>query len=200
MSDETQAATDRTTEQAIKASEQAMKAFATNMEMGHAFLETWTRSLAHMQANAPNNKREASDASSQAPFSDATRAWVSAVTEVTRRTQEAFAKGETLSPDTYTDIWSQAASRVAQEIVKDTAFAKITGEWVNDAAKTKGQAREAAETRLAELGFATTRDIEEVGTRLIEMERRLHQMQTLIEDRVVPALDANKPQPRKGPK
>lgn len=198
---DTKAATDRTTEQALHASEQAMKAYAVNMEMGRAFLETWTRSLAHLQATtAASSKPEAASASAQAPFADATRAWVNAVTEATHRTQEAFAKGETLSPDSYAEIWSQAASQVAQEIVKDAAFAKITGEWVNEAAKSKGQAREAAEARLAELGFATTRDIEEVGTRLIEVERRLHHMQVLIEDRLVSAHEASKVQPRKGSK
>lgn len=173
MADDTQVTLQKTAEQAVKA-------FEMNLEMGRAFLQTWAKQI---QNSAP-----ATGGAQTLPFADASKVWIGAVTEATRRTQEAFLKGETLNADAYADIWSAAASQVAQEIVKDSAFAHLTGQWVNAAAKAKGEAKRVAEERLRDLGFATSGDVSEVSKRLIELERRVHDLQVLVEDRVVPGL------------
>lgn len=186
---------------AKESAEAAAKAFAFNMQMGRAFMDAWSSALAQMSqpkpAAAPQNPWMAANPWLAAyappqptpppapvgngPFADASRIWLNAVSEAMRRTQEAMQRGETLAPDAYLDLWSKAAAELSQAVVSDAAFATMTGHWVNQVATAKTDAKKRATEQLRELGFSTHADVDEVGKRLVELERRVHELTLALE-------------------
>lgn len=182
-----------------ESAEQAAKAFAMNLQMGRAFMDAWSSALTQMQAPkpaAPQNPWMAANpwlaayapaqpapqpATANGPFADASRIWLNAVSEAMRRTQDAMQRGEPLTPDAYLDLWSKAAAELSQAVVSDAAFATMTGHWVNQVATAKTDAKKRATEQLRDLGFSTHADVDEVGKRLVELERRVHELTLALE-------------------
>ncbi|HVL47900.1 MAG TPA: poly(R)-hydroxyalkanoic acid synthase subunit PhaE [Candidatus Thermoplasmatota archaeon] len=172
----------------------AEQAVAFNLQVGRAFMDAWARSLADLQKTSADTQRafrvpvdSPRAALAGAPFADVGRIWLETMNEATRRTQEAMQKGQLVTPDAYVDLWSKAASELAQAVVSDASFAALTGEWVNAVSQARGEARRTGANQLREMGFATHTDVEEVGKRLIELERRVHDLALLVEDEIVPS-------------
>ncbi len=185
------------------AAEQTAQMFAFNLQLGKAFMDAWGQALAQAQRSAEPTARATGPVAawptpsawpgwpattpplpspSPTAFADATRIWINAVGEATRRTQEAVQKGQPIAPDAFVDVWTKAASELSQAVVSDAAFAALTGQWVNAVSKAKVDAKKAATNQIREVGFATHEDVEEVGKRLIELERRVHDLLVLVED------------------
>jgi hypothetical protein len=94
-----------------------------------------------------------------------------------------------VAPEDFRDIWLNAANESFKEVMGTSAFAAATGETVGDALELQQAIDAATEETLAALGFATGGDVEEVGARLVELERRQHAVEEKL-DRVLAALDA----------
>ncbi len=97
-------------------------------------------------------------------------------------------EGEDVDIEEFRDIWLNTANEAFKDVMSTTAFARMTGETVGDVLEMQQQADEAAQETLGSLGFATQDDVVEIGDRLVELERRQHDVEQKL-DRVLEHLD-----------
>ena len=69
-----------------------------------------------------------------------------------------------------------------------SAFAAANGQLVNAMMELREQTDEISEDTLEQLGLPTRSDIEEVGERLVELERRQHRVEEKL-DEIIEALE-----------
>ncbi len=160
--------------------DQVNEAVETNIEAQTAFVQSWLEAM-----------EEASD---DARYDDAMEGyrrayetWMSAAEETIQSLGDA-AEGEDVSVTQFRDTWLEAANESFKELMSTTAFAAATGESVEDLLEFKQQRDEATEAMLHDLGFPALTDIQEVGERLIELERRQHAVEEKL-DRILDAID-----------
>jgi methyl-accepting chemotaxis protein len=119
-------------------------------------------------------------------YGAAYEAWMRAAEEQLDRTGDLLA-GEDVSPNDFRDVWLNTANEAFKEVMSTSAFAAATGETVSDALAVKQQVDETAEETLHGLGFPTESDVAEVGARLVELERRQHDVEEKL-DRILEEL------------
>jgi hypothetical protein len=107
--------------------------------------------------------------------------WMNASADALERYENAFA-GEDVGIEEFREIWLEAANEAFKDIMTTSAFAAATGETVGAALDIKEEMDESANRTLGEMGFATTRDVEEVGERLVELERRQHAVEKKLDE------------------
>lgn len=96
--------------------------------------------------------------------------------------------GEDVPVERFRDTWLNAANRAFKETMETTAFAHATGQATGDVLELRQQYDEFATDALHELGLPAEQDVEEVGERLVELERRQHAVEQRL-DRILDALD-----------
>lgn len=180
-----------------RAAESLAKAQGASLEASRAFFEAWQKAVPGMAGMAATPGANGASTAATMPFQAAGEAWMRAVAEAGARTQEAFASGKPLAPDDFVDIWTKAASEVGTRIVEDPAFAQMTGQMVNANMKLREETRAQADARLKEMGLASATDVAEVGRRLVELERRIHDLTLLVRGDAAEA--ATKTAARKAP-
>ncbi|MFB6079994.1 MAG: poly(R)-hydroxyalkanoic acid synthase subunit PhaE [Haloferacaceae archaeon] len=153
-----------------------------NVEAQARFVESWFDAVDDSWASSPETVTEGMEG-----YARAYEAWMRAAEEQLQRTADAI-EGEEVSPEDFRDIWLNAANRSFKEVMNTSAFAAATGETVGDAMELQERIDAAAEETLHSLGFATEGDVEEVGARLVELERRQHAVEEKL-DEVLAALD-----------
>jgi hypothetical protein len=102
--------------------------------------------------------------------------WMEAAEETAER-MAAAARGEEVEPEEVRDLWLDSANEAFKEVISTDAFASMTGRTVEDALDVRETVDETAQSTLREFGFATERDVREVGDRLVELERRQKKLQ-----------------------
>jgi methyl-accepting chemotaxis protein len=144
----------------------ALDALERNVEAQTTFVEAWMDALG--------------DASSEETVEDglegyarAYEVWMGAAQDQFERMSDAI-EGEDVPPEEFRDIWLNTANEAFKEVMSTTAFAATTGETVESALELRQEVDETAEQTLHALGFPTEGDVEEVGERLVELERRQH--------------------------
>lgn len=156
--------------------ERFASALEQNVEAQADFVETWFDTL--------EGSMDAGDADETIEgYARAYEAWMDAAIEQVERTGDAL-EGEDVDPQEFRDLWLSTANDVFSEVMATPAFAAATGETVEQALEVRQQVDEAAQDTLAGLGFATTGDVVEVGDRLVELERRQHEVERKL-DRVL---------------
>ncbi len=146
-----------------------------NAEAQAAFLENWMNAL-------ENNSFESENfAEGLEGFSDAYKRWMDASEEMVELWRDS-AQGEDIDIEDFRNLWLKSANEAFSDIMSTTAFAQATGETVGNALEVKKQMDDAANQTLHELGFATASDIDEVGERLVELERRQHKLEQKIDE------------------
>lgn len=106
--------------------------------------------------------------------------WMEAAEDSLEQFSEAV-EGEDVDPETFRDIWLRASNRAFKEVMGTTAFAAAMGETTDEALDLRQAFDEAAEETLSSYGFATRRDVREVGERLVELERRQHAVESKLD-------------------
>ena len=156
------------------ATEQWRDAFEQNVEAQASFVEAWIDAV--------------EDASDMTHFEDAVngyaeayKTWMEAAAEQGDR-MNAMMRGEDVSMESIRDAWMNAANDAFKEVMSSTAFAAATAETVDSVLDVKKEADEYAEETLHGLRFATLGDVEEVGERLVAVERRLQAIEERQED------------------
>jgi hypothetical protein len=114
------------------------------------------------------------------------QAWMDAAETSFDRMGDAV-EGEEVDPEELRDVWLGAANEAFKETMTTTAFAAATGQGVGDVLDLREGVEEASEETLHAIGFASVRDVREVGERLVETERRLHAVEGKL-DRVLDAI------------
>jgi hypothetical protein len=157
-------------------------AFEENVQMQSQFVESWLDTVERDQPAV-----ETMDQGIEG-YAEAYRTWMEAAAQMLERTNDAI-EGEEVSPEEFRDIWLRAANESFKDVMKTSAFAAITGGTVSDVLEYQQEVNESAEETLHTLGFATEGDIQEVGERLVEFERRQHTVEKKL-DRLLDAMES----------
>ncbi|APW98559.1 poly(R)-hydroxyalkanoic acid synthase subunit [Halobiforma lacisalsi AJ5] len=160
--------------------EQFLEALEDNMEAQAQFVESWSDAVGEM-----SEEEEISDGVEG--YARAYESWMGASEQMVERMNDVL-EGEDVDVEEFRDIWLNTANEAFKEVMSTTAFAKMTGETVGDVLELQQQADEASQETLRSLGFATEEDVVEVGDRLVELERRQHDVERKL-DRVLEHLE-----------
>ena len=165
------------------------KSIEQNMQAQAAFIESWSKSLdsAAMAGEGDGSEAESIMAEGMEGYGRAYEVWMDAAERMAERVNDA-ARGEDVGVAEFRDIWLQSANEAFSEVMSTTAFAAGTGQTVSQMMELQQQADDVTQDTLERLGFATREDVDEVGARLVEMERRQHEVSKKL-DRVLDALE-----------
>lgn len=159
--------------------DQFSAAFERNLEAQTEFMEAWQTSVE--EATQEDNVTEAMEG-----YRRAYETWMDAVEETLEDLTSEDA--EDLSITHFRDIWLNAANESFKEMMGTSAFAAATGQSVEEALDFRQHVDELTEDSLHEVGLPTKGDIQEVGERLIELERRQHTVEQKLDD-IIDALE-----------
>lgn len=152
-----------------------------NMEASSAFMESWADA---MEDSVPDDEALSGGAEG---YSDAYEVWMNAAEEMSGRTTAA-AEGEDVDMTEFRDIWLQSANEAFKEVMGTSAFAAANGQLVNAMMEMREEVDAMGEDTLEQLGMPTQSDIDEIGQRIIEMERRQHSVEKKL-DQILEALE-----------
>ncbi|MES3518149.1 MAG: poly(R)-hydroxyalkanoic acid synthase subunit PhaE [Natronomonas sp.] len=152
-----------------------------NMQAGGAFMESWADAI---EDSVPEDDDLAEGFEG---YNRAYEVWMDAAEQMYERTTDA-ADGEEVPISEFRDIWLQSANEAFKEVMGTSAFAAANGQLVNAMMDMRQQSQEISEETIAGLGFPTQSDVEEVGERLVELERRQHAVETKL-DRILETLE-----------
>ncbi|MFB6119163.1 poly(R)-hydroxyalkanoic acid synthase subunit PhaE [Halosegnis sp.] len=160
--------------------DQFASAMEANVQAQNAFLESWADAL-----GAVGDGSNLDDGLEG--YSGAYDVWMEAAEEAMERATNA-ADSDDLSPNEFRDLWLGAANEAFKEVMSTDAFAAAAGQRIDDAVELRQATDEVAQGTLHDLGFATEGDVREVGERLVELERRQHEVEQKL-DRVLAHLE-----------
>jgi len=159
-----------------------LDALERNVEAQTQFVESWLDAVEESTDTSTETMSDGLDG-----YARAYRVWMNAAEQQFERTEDLL-EGEDVSVDEFRDVWLNSANEAFKEVMSTSAFAAATGQTVEDAMEARRQVDEAAATTLRSLGFATAEDVDEVGERLVELERRQHAVESKL-DRVLAAVE-----------
>ncbi|NHN57837.1 MULTISPECIES: poly(R)-hydroxyalkanoic acid synthase subunit [Halorussus] len=119
-------------------------------------------------------------------YARAYEVWMEASQRTFERSTDLMA-GEEVSMEEFRDLWLDAANDAFKELASSDAFAAALAQNV-EGLDVMQDAEDAAQTALHSYGFATEGDVVEVGERLVELERRQHEVERKL-DRVLDAVE-----------
>ncbi|AFZ71626.1 poly(R)-hydroxyalkanoic acid synthase subunit PhaE [Natronobacterium gregoryi] len=160
--------------------EQFLETLEDNMEAQAQFVESWSETVSEV-----SEEQEVADGVEG--YANAYETWMTASEEMVERMNDVL-EGEDVEMEEFRDIWLNTANEAFKEVMSTTAFAKMTGETVGDVLELQEQADETSQETLRSLGFATEADVLEVGDRLVELERRQHDVEQKL-DRIIDHLE-----------
>jgi hypothetical protein len=152
-----------------------------NMEAQAAFAESWADAV---EDSIPEDDAVAEGVQG---YNRAYEVWMDAAEQMFERTTD-VAEGEDVEPAEFRDIWLQSANEAFKEVMSTSAFAAANGQLVEQMLEMRQEADDVSQETIAQLGFPTRENIEEVGERLVELERRQHDVERKL-DQVLDALD-----------
>lgn len=153
--------------------EQFANALEQNVEAQASFVESWVDAVE--ETTDPQRFEEGA-----AGYANAYATWMDASQKAYQRSMD-MVSGEEVAPEEFRDIWLSAANEAFKDVTDTTAFAAATGQTVEDALEYRQEIDEMADETLHNLGFATKNDVQEIGERLIELERRQHAVETKLD-------------------
>ncbi|MFC4357868.1 poly(R)-hydroxyalkanoic acid synthase subunit PhaE [Halobium salinum] len=157
-------------------------AFERNVEAQSRFVDAWLDAVEESTENTSEMTEEGLDG-----YAKAYEVWMTASEDVLERVADAF-EGEEVAVEDFRDIWLNAANESFKEVMSTSAFAAMTGQRLEETLQLQQELDESAEATLHTLGFATEGDVQEVGKRLVELERRQHAIESKL-DRVIDAME-----------
>jgi hypothetical protein len=152
-----------------------------NLEAQSALMESWTGS---MEESVPEEDVIADGIEG---YASAYEVWMDAAEQMFDRTADA-AEGEDVAPEEFRDIWLRSANEAFSEIMSTSAFAAANGELIEQVMEMQQEVDEMTQDQLSQMGMPTRDDIEEVGKRLVELERRQHEVENKL-DQILDAVE-----------
>jgi oligoribonuclease NrnB/cAMP/cGMP phosphodiesterase (DHH superfamily) len=149
-------------------------ALRDSVTAGTAFVEQWATLLEESDGDRFTEL--------MAGYARAYDVWMSAA----ERQFELFAdlvNGEEVAVEEFRDVWLDAANDAFKQLSSTDAFAVALGESA-ETFRLQEFLDETTQSTLRQYGFATERDVREVGERLVELERRHHAIERKL-DRLV---------------
>jgi len=148
-----------------------------NMEAQTSFMESWADA---MEDAVPDEEIMTEGFEG---YADAYEVWIDAAEQLFERTTDA-AEGEDVSFTELRDVWLQSANEAFKQVMSTSAFAAANGQLVDAMMEMQTRTDEFSEDTLTQLGLPTRSDVDEVGGRLVELERRQHGVEEKL-DRVL---------------
>jgi hypothetical protein len=168
-------------EMAAQMNEALSSSVERNVEAQAAFVEAWGDAL---DDSVPE---EDVLADGMEGYARAYEVWMDAAEQLAEKAATT-AEGEDVDPREFRDVWLQSANEAFSEVMSTEAFAAANGQFVDAMLEMQGEFDEAAQESLAGMGLPTREDVVEVGERLVELERRQHEIEGKL-DRVLDALE-----------
>ena len=152
-----------------------------NMQAQAALVEAWS--------DAFDNSVPEEDVVSEGieGYNRAYEVWMDAAEEMFEKTTDA-AEGEDVEPTEFRDIWLQSANQAFKEVMSTSAFASANGQLVETMMEMQQEVDDVTQDTISQMGLPTRDDMDEVGERIIELERRQHAVEEKL-DRVLDALE-----------
>jgi len=150
-----------------------------NMKAQAAFVESWSDAF---ENNAPDEDVISDGIEG---YNRAYEVWMDAAEQFAERTSAA-AEGEDVDPAELRDIWLQSANQAFKEVMSTSAYASANGRLVGQLLEMQEQVDDVTQDTISQMGLPTRDDVDEVGARLVELERR----QQDVEDKLDQILDA----------
>ncbi len=160
--------------------DEIMRGVDQYIEAQARFIEAWQENLTKQADDEIITEGARGIADAYQIWLDASREWIEQLVAV--------AEGEELNPRDIRDVWLRAANDSSQALMSTAAFAQLTGQSVRDGLELQRQRDEAMQAMLETMGVATGDNVEEVGERLVELERRQHAVERKL-DRLLEQLD-----------
>ncbi|MFC7155967.1 poly(R)-hydroxyalkanoic acid synthase subunit PhaE [Halomarina halobia] len=164
---------ERWTRMAEQMNEAMSKSVEQNLEAQARFMETWADAI---EGSMPDDDAMAESFES---YNRAYEVWMDAADTMYERVLDA-AEGEDVSFTEFRDIWLRGANEAFKEVMGTSAFAAAQGNVVEAMMELQQEADEVSQDTLARMGLPTRGDVDEVGERLVELERR----QQRVEDKL----------------
>lgn len=98
-------------------------------------------------------------------------------------------EGEDVPIDRFRDTWLNAANQAFKEVIGTATFSMLTGQSIDGVMDLRRQVDDVTESTLHDLGLPTHGDLEEVGERLVALERRNHAVEKKL-DEVIDAIES----------
>jgi len=152
-----------------------------NMEAQAAFVESW--------ADAVEDTIPEQDEMSEGlqGYNRAYEEWIDAAEQMVERSTEA-AQGEDIDPAEFRDIWLKSANEAFKHVMGTSAFAAANGQLIESMMEMQQQTEELSQDAIAQMGFPTQENMDEVAERLLEVERRQHAVEEKL-DRILEQLE-----------
>jgi len=182
-SNQSTAAGEQWSEYAEELNRSFVEAFEQNMRMQTEFLDSWRESLA-------DSDLDETTVDGMAGASRAYEVWMEAADAQYELVNESL-RGEDVDLEEFRDVWLNAANDAFKEVMGTSAFAAATGQTVGDMLEASEQLDQLNRETLGSLGFATDGDIQEVGERLVELERRQHAVEQKLDHLIEMIEEAN---------
>ena len=168
-------------ELAVNVNEALVASVEQNMEASAVLAETWAEAM----EDAVLDEEEIAEGLEG--YNRAYEVWMDAAEEMVERTAAA-AEGEEVALTEYRDIFLQSSHAAFKEVMGTPAYAAANGRLVNAMMELREHTDEVSEDSLEQLGLPTGSDLEEVGERLVELERRQHSVERKL-DRIIEELE-----------
>ena len=181
MSETTQTATGEQWGEYVEQLNQSFaEVFEQNMRMQTEFLDSWRDAI-------DDSSLDETTTEGMAGVSRAYEVWMDAADAQQELLADSL-RGDEVDLEAFRDLYLDAANEAFKEVMGTSAFAAATGQTVGEMLDASEQYDQLQQETLQSAGFATTSDIEEVGERLVELERRQHTLETKL-DRVIEMLE-----------
>ena len=152
-----------------------------NMEAQAAFVESWADAV---EDSMPEEDELAEGFEG---YNEAYEEWIDAAEQMVERSTDA-AQGEDVDPSEFRDIWLKSANEAFKHVMSTSAFAAANGQLVESMMEMQQQTEELSQDAIAQMGFPTQENIDEVAERLLEVERRQHAVEEKL-DELIEKLD-----------
>lgn len=179
MSDQTNAGSEWT-EYVKQLNETYFNQLEQGLEAQNEFLDAWYRAV---DETFDEGEMGTDIDGYLAPY----EAWINASQSAFDRMSDAM-DGEDVDISEFRDIWLDATNEAFKELMGTDSAAAMMGQFVEESLDLRRQLDEYAEESIHGMGFANRSDVQEVGERLVELERRQHAVEEKL-DRVLEALE-----------
>ncbi|PSQ02386.1 poly(R)-hydroxyalkanoic acid synthase subunit [Halobacteriales archaeon QS_5_70_17] len=152
-----------------------------NVEAQAQFMESWSETV---EESMPDEETMSESFES---YQRAYEVWMDAADQMYGRVVDA-AEGEDVELTEFRDIWLRSANEAFKEVMGTTAFAAAQGNLVEQMMEMQGEVQDVSQDTLEQFGLPTRDDMDEVGERLVELERRQHEVEAKL-DRILEHLE-----------
>jgi len=152
-----------------------------NMKAQAAFVESWADAV---EDSIP---KEGEMSEGLQGYNRAYEEWVDAAEQMVERSTAA-AQGEDVDPAEFRDIWLKSANEAFKQVMGTSAFAAANGQLVESMMEMQQETEELSQDAIAQMGFPTQENMDEVAERLVELERRQHAVEEKL-DHIIDQLE-----------